>query len=124
MYRAVWIVTAASDDDVRRFSEKDEIRLTMSQMAEAADKACGVNFFVDFKKRAWDAMNSYTHTGLLQLGRRFTGHQLKAAYSAAEIEEVISTATAAILMLIRPFFVDGLQGDAEKLDQLGADFSK
>src|SRR4051812_18426336 len=43
MYRGVWIVTAASDSEVRRFVEKDEIRLTMAAMAEAADKACNID---------------------------------------------------------------------------------
>jgi hypothetical protein len=125
MYRGVWIVTAASDHEVRRFVEKDEIRLTVAALAEAADKACNIDFFLKFKKKAWEGMNSYAHTGLLQLGRRFKEQQLAHAYTDAEISQLISIATASILMLVRPFLAfHGHVEDAKKMDQLGEAFGR
>jgi hypothetical protein len=57
---------------------------------------------------------SYAHTGMLQLGRRFTGHQLKPAYSEAEIYEVTTTITTAILTLASKFFAVHNLPDASK----------
>jgi hypothetical protein len=125
MYRGVWIVTAASANEVRRFVEKDEIRLTMAEMAEATDKACNIDFFLKFKKKAWEGMNSYAHTGLLQLGRRFKSQQLAPAYTNEEISQLISIATGTIVMLVRPFLAfHGHVEDAKKMDQLGEAFGR
>jgi hypothetical protein len=41
--------------------------------------------------------------GMLQLGRRFTGHDLKPAYTEEEIFEVTTTATTCILLLVGGF---------------------
>jgi hypothetical protein len=34
------------------------------------------DFFEDLKRRSWDALNSYTHIGMLQLGRRISHYFL------------------------------------------------
>src|ERR1019366_6928229 len=37
MYRALWLNVCATDAELKRFNEKDEIDLTLAQMAEAID---------------------------------------------------------------------------------------
>jgi len=89
MYRGMWINFAATDAQVARFERDDNIGLTMTQLAQAIDAAYHAgDFFEDLKRRSWDALNSYAHTGVLQLGRRFREHNVEPAYSDGEIFEI------------------------------------
>jgi len=105
MYRGMWINFCASEKEIERFEKKDEIDPTLAQMAGAIDTAYRADgFFKDLKKRAWPMLNSYTHSGMLQLGRRFTGHKLQPAYSEQEAFEITTATTTCVLTLIRAFF--------------------
>jgi len=113
MYRGLWINFCATHDEVKKFEKDDKIPLTMAEMAEAIDeKYQEQGFFADLKKRGWYSLNSYTHTGMLQLGRRFTGHDLKPAYTEEQIYEVTTTATTCILLLVGKFLA--VQNHAEE----------
>jgi hypothetical protein len=120
MYRGLWLNACATDDELKRFVEKDEIRTTLGQMAEALDPAHNTgDFFQDFKKRAWNALNSYTHTGMLQLGRRFTKHEVKSSYTDGQIVEMTTTMTTCVLLLISRFLAkQGYPEDANAIDAL------
>ena len=72
--RGVWLTACASDAEVRKFVKKDKIELTYGQMSAAIDTTCGIDYFAAFKTQSWETLNSYTHTGMLQIGRRFTGN--------------------------------------------------
>jgi hypothetical protein len=37
MYRGLWLNVCATGEELKRFNEKDEIRLTLAEMAEAID---------------------------------------------------------------------------------------
>ena len=66
-----------------------------------------------------NALHSYTHSGLLQLGRRFQGNDLKPNYSDEEITEVIRVSTSAIFMvtnLVTKHF--GFEEDWKKVGEL------
>jgi hypothetical protein len=39
MYRALWLNACATEDELNRFIEKDEIRQTLAELAEAIDPA-------------------------------------------------------------------------------------
>jgi hypothetical protein len=104
MYRGMWINFAATDAQVVRFERDDNIGLTMTQLAQAIDAAYHAgDFFEDLKRRSWDALNSYAHTGVLQLGRRFREHNVEPAYSDGEILEITTSVTTCILVLIGKF---------------------
>jgi len=115
MYRGLWVNFCATDRQIAKFEKDDELPLTMQGMADAIDdRYHGEGFFDDLKKRSWKAMCSYAHTGMLQLGRRFTGHELKPAYSEGEIYEVTTTITTAILTLTSKFLAVHNLADASK----------
>jgi hypothetical protein len=120
MYRALWLNVCATDEELNRFIEKDEIKLTLAEMAEAIDPAHNSgDLFQDLKKRSWKALNSYTHTGMLQLGRRFTGHEVVNSYSEGEIYEMTTTMTTCVLILISRFLAkQGHPDDAKAIDAL------
>jgi hypothetical protein len=70
-YRGMWLNLPATDDEVKKFNEKDKIDLGFGEIATALDGAYGTgDFFQDLKTRSWKALNSYAHDGMLQIGRR------------------------------------------------------
>jgi hypothetical protein len=104
MYRGLWINFCATDEQLQEFDETDEMPHNMKELADEIDaEYLGEGFFADLKKRSWNALCSYAHNGMLQLGRRFTGHLLKPAYSDGEIYEVTTSTTTVILALISKF---------------------
>jgi hypothetical protein len=100
-YRALWINLPASDAEVEKFNSKDEIDLSFGKMAEALDKAYGTDdFFQDLKARGWGSLNSYTHGGMQQIGRRFVKNEVANNYSEGEIYEMTTSVTTMVLLAI------------------------
>jgi len=103
-YRALWINLPATDAEVTRFVEKDRIDLEFGQIATALDSAYAMDdFFQDFKARAWKHLNSYTHGGMHQIGRRFVKNEVANNYSEEEIYEMTTSVTTIILLAISFF---------------------
>src|SRR5262249_45338651 len=71
----------------------------LAELAKIGDK------FFRLIKDAWPALNSYTHSGGLQIGRRFTSGHVKPNYSEADIAQAFNSATVALLLLLHMFFV-------------------
>src|SRR5215475_3207770 len=62
MYRGMWINFCATDKEIERFEKSDDIPHTLAELANAIDTAYKANgFFTGLKRRAWKALNSYTH---------------------------------------------------------------
>jgi hypothetical protein len=106
MMKAHWIVKCATDAQVDKIAEKDhDIFPRMGEMAAAVDKAYSdpngepLDFFQQTKKDAWKAMNSYTHSGLLQLGRQFNRQRVEALYCSEDLISGLRASTASVLML-------------------------
>src|SRR5439155_17873438 len=124
MYRGMWINFVATDQEIEQFEKNDKIPLTLGKLADAIDKGYRADGrFADLKRRAWKALNSYTHTGLLQLGRRFTGHKLQPAYRDQEIVDVTTSTTTCVLVLVSRFFaVHNFADDVNETDKLIASY--
>jgi len=120
MFRGLWINLPATDLELEAFERNDAIPLGMLALSQAIDRAyCAGNFFEGLKNRGWAALCSYAHTGVLQLGRRFTGHNVQPAYNEAEIFEVTTTATTCILLLVGRFLiVQGYANVGQEADRL------
>lgn len=120
MYRALWLNVCATEAELNRFIQKDDIKQTLAELAEAIDPAHNTDdFFQNFKKRAWNALNSYTHTGMLQIGRRFTKHEVTNSYSEGEIYEMSTVVTTCVLLVISRFLAkQGHPDDAKAIDAL------
>lgn len=118
-YRGAWINLPATDDEVKKFNEKDKIDLEFGQIAGALDVAYGTgDFFQDFKNRAWKHLNSYTHGGMHQIGRRFTKHEVANNYTEVEIYEMTTMVTTCVLILISLFLKR--QGHADSGKEIDA----
>jgi len=58
-----------------------------------------VKLFTNMFDRARNALHSYTHAGISQLGRRYDDHNLRPSYRDGEIIEVIQVCTSAVWMV-------------------------
>ncbi len=67
-FRGLWINLPATDEEVKKFNEKDKIDLEFGELAMALDASYGMgDFFQDFKTRTWKHLNSYTHGECIRL---------------------------------------------------------
>jgi Family of unknown function (DUF6988) len=104
MYRGLWIDKIATDAEVERFVRNDEIEIPIGEMAKAIDGLSGAGtHFNDLRKIAWGKLCSFSHNGMQQLGRRFTGTLTRPSYSEDQIASITELATVCILFLIQGF---------------------
>jgi hypothetical protein len=103
-YRGLWLNAVATDEELQRFIDKDEIKLSFQEITETLDPAHNTgDLFQELKNNAWKGLNSFTHTGMLQLGRRFTEHEVKNSYTEGQIYEITTALTTCVLILISRF---------------------
>ncbi|HET6888959.1 MAG TPA: hypothetical protein VFH87_13670 [Candidatus Udaeobacter sp.] len=113
--RALWINKVGTEQQIEQAS-RDELRFpTMPKMREDIKHAYGdksdpeqmekLDEFFQRVKEAWEGMCSYTRSGGLQIGRRFTFDEVKPKYSEGVIAEALNAATLALLLLLQMFFV-------------------
>jgi hypothetical protein len=93
------VAVRGSEEDLRRIQE-DEYRVNFNTIGPEIDRLFGLEHLMEnFFNRARTALHSYAHSGLLQLGRRFQGTEVKPNYSDDEIAEVVLTTTSAAFMI-------------------------
>jgi hypothetical protein len=96
--RAHFAIFCSQEDLVN--IQQDEYRVNFKTIGPQIDSAFGLGTFMkDFLTGASKALHSYTHGGILQVGRRFDGSDLKPRYSEGEVIEVIHTTTSAAFMV-------------------------
>lgn len=119
-YRALWFNLPASDAEVEKFNQKDKIDLEFGEIATALDRAYDIeDFFQNFKTATWKHLNSYTHGGMHQIGRRFVQHEVVNSYSEQEIYEMTTTVTTIVLMMISFFLKKhGHQNSGNEVQEL------
>jgi uncharacterized protein DUF6988 len=104
VYRGMWINFCATAAQIQEFERDDRLPVNMTEMAQEIDaKYQAQGFFEHLRAKTWAALCSYAHTGMLQLGRRFTGANAQPAYTDEEIIEVTTTSTTCILLLVGKF---------------------
>jgi uncharacterized protein DUF6988 len=117
-FRALWVNKVANaeqieqvwrdDLDWRRIRLRADIKQAyLGTSASNDDPKIGEQAKLGFQflERMWTTLCSYTHSGGLQIGRRFTADKVKPNYSEGEIIEVLYWATVVLMMLLRMFFV-------------------
>jgi hypothetical protein len=93
------VALMADDATVQRI-KNDTYTVNFKTVGAEIDAAFQLKGFFDgFLNGARGALHSFTHSGLSQLGRRFTGNDLQANYGDGEIIEVIKTSSTATWMV-------------------------
>lgn len=92
------VALMGSDEDITKI-KADEYHVNFKTIGAQIDTAFALEGFFDkFLNGARGALHSFTHSGLSQLGRRYTGGDLQARYEDGEIVEVIHVSTSAVFM--------------------------
>ena len=97
--RGVWLRHCATDSEIQNY-QSDRLSLRFGQLVAAVETVPGFGDGVlsGLKWNSWSAMNSYTHGGALQAGRRFSGESVEPNYDAEEVAEVIRLSGTFALM--------------------------
>jgi hypothetical protein len=119
MLRAHWVNKVATDEQIEQVFN-DQLKVRMPKLyadfkrayfdsippEEAAVSPETADKFLQLLDHIWKVTSSYTHSGGLQLGRRFQPNgALKPNYSEADTAQALSSATVALLLLVHMFFV-------------------
>lgn len=126
MFRALWINKCATQDQIEEVANRDDAKFpNIAQMVQLIDQSYSTGpFFTSIKQTGWATMCSYTHSGLLQITRRFTG-DIKPNYKDAEILEVLNVTNIAIILLARMFFVSmGCHDEAAEAEKMMLDYGE
>jgi len=85
--RGQWLRYCASDDEVATFKERDKLDKTFGEIIGDLEghEAFDVGVLSKIKRESWTAMNSFTHTGLLQVVRRLSATKIGSNYPEEEI---------------------------------------
>ncbi len=118
VFRLHWVNRCASEEQVKSISKAEAFRFPMMRkMIEDIDAAYGTdNFFKEILNNSWSAMNSYTHTGLLQLSRRWKNNGIEPNYDEVETREVINSTNIWILLSAWLYFTE--MQESSKVDEL------
>jgi hypothetical protein len=117
-FRALWINAAATDYEVTKFNKKDKIDVAFGEIATALDNEYDMgDFYQDLKTRSWKHLNSYTHGGMHQIGRRFVNGEVANNFSEKEIFELTTTVTTIVLLAISFFLKKHSHVDSSDLIQ-------
>ena len=117
MYRSNWVAHQGTDSDVDSILKGDDFKFpSLGTMGDHLDEGLnGVEQFVALKEAHWKELNSFTHSGALQLMRRHKGESIEPNYPIEELISAVKLVTASMLMSA---VVVGSYGDAALQDRL------
>jgi hypothetical protein len=94
------IALMGSEDDVKSLRD-DTYKVNFKEIGPKIDAAFGMDHLMEnfLSDRTREALHSYTHGGLQQLGRRFRDGHVRPNYSDEEITEIIRVVTSALFMV-------------------------
>jgi hypothetical protein len=94
----IHVVAGGAECDVQCI-KRDRYRTNFEDVSEQLDELFGLSFFAKtFNKQVRDALHSYTHSGAMQIARRFDGSAIKPSYTDAEKWDVVRMCTLAFAM--------------------------
>jgi hypothetical protein len=100
--RGMWFHWCATDAELARFQRNDELDKRIRTLASEVEAALGnkQDAMSRVVRDVWGALCSYTHTGLKQVARRYTGAQLKSSYAEHEVVSTLFFARAIGLLAV------------------------
>jgi hypothetical protein len=94
----IHLVAMGTDEQVELI-RTDKFRTNFEGAAEQIDQLFALDFFAKtFDKRVRDALHSYTHSGAMQVARRFDGNNISPSYKPEERFDVVRMTTLAFAM--------------------------
>jgi hypothetical protein len=94
----IHLVAGGTEEQVELI-RTDKFRTDFKGVAEEIDQLFALDFFAKtFDKRVRDALHSFTHSGAMQVARRFDGNNISPAYRDEEKWDAIRMTTLAFAM--------------------------
>jgi hypothetical protein len=101
--RGAWLQRCATPEQLDAFVAKEELPTPFGALID------GIEAHADFsdkmlsqlKHSSWKGMNSYTHGGMLQLGRRIKGDTIEPNFGPEEVFEVLKASGTFALLALR-----------------------
>jgi hypothetical protein len=97
--RGIWLHRCASDSELELF-KAEKLDKNFATLIEEIERIEGfeVGVLSETKLKSWKAMNSYTHSGFMQIVRRNTASTIEPNYTEDEILEALNFANAVGLL--------------------------
>ena len=118
---ALWVKACATENDVEGLALKGDYEFPrIGTVISALDKVYGTEpLYQGIKKQSWKAMSAYTHTGLLQLAKRFKEGQVEPNDPKGAISECLEATTMSIFLLALLFAkATGQAAGARQIEEL------
>lgn len=95
LVRGLWLLHCASEVELQKF-KRGKLDKTFQALIDEFEVKIGESNAVlsGFKKRAWDALNGFTHTGITQVSRRHALGRVEACYPEHELGQALNAAGA------------------------------
>jgi hypothetical protein len=122
LYRAAWVNACATKQQLEQIFVDDDFDFPKDMMEKIDTAYSTQDFFQNLKRLTWKSMCSYTHSGSLQIARRFGGNDgyVGPNYSEAEILEVLRATTAMLILIAILFFKGtGCAKEALEVERIG-----
>lgn len=89
--RGIWLHNCATEDELTQY-RNDNLRKGFNNVLQEVEQLEGFNEGIlgNVKSEYWGAMNSFTHTGILQVSRRLSEDSLGPNYSDEEVIKVLN----------------------------------
>lgn len=93
--RGVWLQLCASEEEIEKF-KKDGLEKTFDTLVREIERYDGFDggILSDAKATNWPSMNSFTHSGFLQVVRRNKEESIEPNYTEEEMIELVNMANA------------------------------
>lgn len=103
LVRGAWLQRCATPEEVEAFVAKETLPLVFGGLVEAVEAHADFSdkLLSRLKHSSWKAMNSYTHGGMFQLGRRIKGDIIEPNFDPEEVVEVLKASGTFALLALR-----------------------
>lgn len=98
--RAMWIAKCANEEQLKKYLDEDKLvsktngKLMFGDMVLEVETAHELpEYFSKIKDHVWSGLNSFTHSGALQLQSNFSGSSIRHRYEKEQINEAIAFST-------------------------------
>jgi hypothetical protein len=110
--RGCWVNACASEEEVRQLRSADHHETIIPRFGDLLSKLAVAYKLTEVQnlKTKWEALCSYSHTGLRQLGRRGFRGAKPHGYSRRAIVEILDLTTSSLASLAKVYFVSSGNG--------------
>lgn len=103
LVRGAWLQRCATPEQLNAFITKEDLPSPFGALIDELEAHSDFSdkMLSQLKHSSWKGMNSYTHGGMLQVGRRFKGDMIEPNFGPEEVIEVLKASGTFALLALR-----------------------